>query len=105
MLDNLFVTAPTVGSHDNNPTSLTEELVAQVQNLERRVQNLEEQFPKKGQPHHEDARYREQPKRNDIRWGKLEKFFTAVIKPILNFLPNIINAVANLKKAAVPVRS
>lgn len=34
---------------------------------------------------------------------KIIHFFTAVVKPILTFVPNFINALANLKKVMAPI--
>lgn len=105
MLNNLFANAPTVGSHDNNFKTSSEECAARMQYLEQRVQNLEQQISNREQSRYEEGQTYEKPKRKGIRWGKINKFFTAVIKPILTFLPNFLFAVAGLKKATTSARA
>lgn len=105
MLDNLMTDESVAGSRECNPKSWEEELVAEMRNLGQRVQNLEQQISAREQPSYEQRQDWEKPKRKGIRWGKVKKFFGAVIKPILNFIPNVINAFANLKKVTVPAKS
>lgn len=105
MLNNFFTNTPTVGSQENNPKSFAEECVAQMGNFEERMQIVEQQLSTREHPRYEEVQNGEKPKRKGFKLGKFIKFFSAVIKPILTFLPNLIFAVAGLKKASALARS
>jgi len=85
MLCNEFKNAPTVGSDDYN--SSTDELHARVNHLEQRFAAAEE----KKQP--------KDHKSGKIKWKKVRKFFGDCIKPILDFIPRLLNATAMLVNA------
>jgi len=89
MIQNHFDTSPTVGSHDN---------LVSMESLQTRITQLENQL------HEAQAQERraaiEEKKKSKFGWKKMRKFFTSIIRPILTFIPNLINAIANLKKSA-----
>jgi len=85
MLNNHFANSPTVGSHDNNATD--EDFRARLQHLEDQFRRTENRRPEE-----------EQPKK--FKWGKIRKFFSDIIKPILIFIPALISSLAAYKKFA-----
>lgn len=89
MLNNSFANAPTVGSHE--PTHSVEDLQAKIRQLEFQMATAEAQRKV-------EKEESQQPKRK-IRWKRIRKLFNSFIKPILDFVPRVINAVANYKKA------
>jgi hypothetical protein len=92
-MTNDFVNSPSVGSHDAKPSY--EELQARVIQLEQRLDNAEkEQASQKSE---------RKPKK---KWMKVVgKFFQTFIKPILDFLPKLLNSIANLKSASKKVNT
>lgn len=103
-MTNHFSELPTVGSCDAESME-NNGLVVRIQNLEQRVQYLEQQLSTEEHLRYENRAYDEKPQRKKIKWGKFKKFFVSVIKPVLNFIPNIINAIANFNKSVVPKKS
>jgi hypothetical protein len=107
MLNNNFANAPTVGSHDATPT--IDSLHARMQHLEQlllamsesrrsaynneqqRIDDDEQPAPKKA------------PKKGKLL-GKIRKFFSSVIVPILNLVPRFINALAKFREADASLR-
>jgi len=92
MLNNHFINTPTAGNDES--TTTIEELQARIHYLEERLAASEKQQLKVCE---------QQPPKKKIRWGKIRKFFNCCIKPILEVIPKIINAVANYLKATAEV--
>ena len=86
-MQNHFVNAPTVGSHDQS--TATDELQARISQLEQRLAVAE------GQRATPEAK-----RSGKIRWKKVRKFFNTFVRPILDFIPKIINAVCRYKEVA-----
>lgn len=87
---NNFAGAPTAGSHDYAASN--EELHARIRQLEERIKS-------------DEAKERSEErslKGKKIKWKKVRKFFNAFIKPILIFIPNLLNAIAGCEKAFTP---
>ena len=81
MLSNHFTHSPTVGSHDQAAT---------VEELQARIRYLEQQLLIQQQ-----AQANAEKPKGWFKLGKIRKFFTSIIIPILAFIPRFINAVAN----------
>ena len=94
-----FANAPTVGSHDQQLTN--DELRARVLYLEQRLRDAGAQHGRRNEDRHQVSEGIK-PKKN--RWKRLRKFFRTVVKPVLDFIPRFVNAVANLKKATGSVK-
>ena len=103
MLQNIFSGSPSVGSNDYK--SMAADLVARLERVEQQLAANEKARRDERQRHEEDRRRYEDAKPKKIKWSKIRKLFTSIIKPILEFIPKIINAVANYKKAAAYGRS
>ena len=86
MLDNHFTNSPTVGSHDQSTT--IEDLQTQVRILQQ--QQLVSQEQTKVQ--------KEKPK-GWFRLKRIRKFFESIVRPVLEFIPKFITAIAQLKNA------
>lgn len=101
-MENLYSSSPAVESYGSK--SLENELNGRIQTLEQQIQHLEQKLSSK-----ESSNFQWQPdvrpQQKRIRWGKVKKFFNIVVKPILDSLPNIINAVANLINAVASKKS
>ena len=83
-MNNNFVNSPTVGSHDQ--TASNDNIQNRMDRIEQKVDELiNQQKPVEKKP--------------TKIWGKIKKFFRTVIKPILTFIPNLINSMANYKRA------
>jgi len=82
-MKDIFTTFPTVGSHDHQTEN--EDLRARVEQLEQ--QNRENQ---------QRSNQQQEPPRKS-RWKRFVKFFDKVVTPILNFVTDFMNALANLK--------
>lgn len=108
-MKDLFINSPTIGNGYN--ATPAEDNAGAIQNLEQRIQHLEQEgvARENGQYYNEsgcDERKDDQaPRRKRVKWGKIKKFFTAVIKPILIFIPNFLNAIANIKRAFTPIKA
>ena len=87
MLSNHFSDAPTVGSDDKVAT--IDELHARVNYLEQRVNENQSQTSAKVEK-----------RRGKSLWKKFKKFFTAIVVPVLCFLPRFLNAVARLRSTS-----
>ena len=92
-MDNHFTHAPTVGNQDHVAT--IDELSARIYRLEQRFDESETR-----QREADDRNAYSEKRKGKIRWGKVRKFFSTFIKPILEFIPRLINAMASYKKAA-----
>ena len=86
MSKDYFTDAPTTGSHDHQVSA--EEWQLRVHHLERRLGEAQEQI---------DAKKEKKPRK--IRWKKIRKFFITFVIPVLIFIPQVLNALANYKKA------
>ena len=86
-MENDFIYAPTVGSHDSKPT---------IEELQARVCKLEEVLNEKTK---KSEKRNKRPQK--IRWGKIRKFFKAYIIPTFNFIPRLINSIARFKEAGL----
>lgn len=97
MLNNNFVDSPTVGSGDTNTT--IESLQLQIHQLEQRLATPQAQHSAYSTTDTDDDQPRNK-KHKRFKLRKIRKFFTAVITPILNFVPRLLNSIARLKEAA-----
>jgi len=92
-MENEFANAPTVGSNDH--VSTMAQLQAENAELKERLTRLEAQ----------QQRPAEEERPRKFKWKKVRKFFKAFIKPILDFIPRLINALANHKEAVAKVQN
>ena len=96
-MKDMFADSPTVGSNYNMALE-----------KDQRTQRIGQQGVGGGYSGYDDANDHagwqdyQTPKRKKIKWGKIRKFFNEVIKPVLIFIPNFLNAIANLKRAFTP---
>lgn len=103
-MKDMFADSPTVGSNYN--MALEKDVSGVIQNSDQRTQRIGQQGVGGGYSGYDDANDNarwedyQTPKRN--KWGKIRKFFIEVIKPVLIFISNFLNAIANLKCAFTP---
>jgi len=90
---NYFNNSPTVGSNDNHYS--TEYLHARILQLEQQLRDAQAQ---------EQRAAMEEAQKPKFGWSRIRKFFNKIVKPIMTFIPNLINAIANYKRAAALVR-
>jgi esterase/lipase len=90
IVDN-FVTAPTVGSHDENITLC--DLMLKINHIAERMEKQNEESKT------EQSEYTLKTKKLKWRkvWKKVKEIFKVIIAPILVFLPRIFNAIARKK--------
>jgi len=91
MNSDIFNNSPTAGSHDSNATN--EDLQARVKHLERKLIDAEEQLAAKSESDPKKTFWKKFRKR-------AKKFFKTYVKPVLDFIPRFINALASYKKTA-----
>lgn len=99
-MENIFNTSPTTNTTDTRLG--TDELIERIHKLEQRVDSLEQRLAEERRLHEEQCRSgeRQEPQPKKIKFKKIRKFFNAVMKPVLTFIPNFLNALANYKKTA-----
>ena len=88
-MNNLFANAPTVGSHDQT---------ASLDELQMRIQQLEQQ-----QQYNSNGHTKTEESSSKSKWQRFKKgfrkFFKNYVKPILVFLPKFLDSCARMKKA------
>jgi len=83
---NHFHNSPTVGSHDTSVSNKAlHERIVQLENQLREAQV--------------QARQREEEKPRRFKWGRIGKFFNKFIKPVVDTITRLLNAIANYRKA------
>ncbi len=113
-MNDIFSGTPTVGSNEGNSSQSIADLIQKVesleqhaQNLEQRVQELEQQVTSQTQSQYDEGVSYEESQLEYRKGGffkKLKKIFICFIRPILDFIPKCINAVANLRKSTAFAR-